>query len=54
MTTFANLLTLMGMALIRFGARGGGGYAFLFFGLLIVGLVVWALTRPGGNESAKG
>lgn len=47
-----NVLTLSGMSLIRFGGRGGGGgLAFLLFGLLIVGVVVWALTRP--SESAK-
>jgi hypothetical protein len=64
MTTLANLLALMGMALIRFGGRGGGGFAFLFFGLLIVGVVVWALARPyesprsnvrpGGSSAAPG
>ncbi|MGO9339844.1 MAG: hypothetical protein ACLPY1_20275 [Terracidiphilus sp.] len=46
MTTLANVLALMGMALIRFGGRGGGGIAFMLFGLLIVGAVVWALARP--------
>jgi hypothetical protein len=30
---------------------GGGRFAFLPIGLLIVGLVVWALTRSG--EAAK-
>ena len=53
MTTIANVATLLGLFLIRFGNRGGSGYAFLMFGLLVIGLVVWALTRPGGNESAK-
>jgi hypothetical protein len=51
MTTCANVLTLMGMSLIRFGGRGGGGFAFLLFGLLIVGVVVWALTRS--SEPSK-
>jgi hypothetical protein len=46
MTTLANVLALMGMALIRFGGRGGGGFLFMLFGLLIVGVVVWALARP--------
>ncbi len=50
MTTCANLLGLFGLALIRFGGRGGAGLVFLFLGLLIIGLLVWALTR---NESAK-
>jgi hypothetical protein len=53
MTTFANALALFGMALIRFGGRGGGGFLFMLFGLLIVGVLVWALTRPGSGESAK-
>jgi hypothetical protein len=52
MMTCANVLTLLGLSQIRFGGRGGGGgFAFLLFGLLIVGVVVWALTRP--SESAK-
>ena len=46
MTTLANTLALMGMALIRFGGRGGGGFLFMLFCLLIVGVVVWALARP--------
>jgi hypothetical protein len=53
MTTLANVLALFGMAAIRFGGRGGGGIVFLVFGLAVVGLVAWALTRPGGSESAK-
>jgi len=46
MTTLANALALFGMALIRFGGRSGSGIAFMLFGLLIVGVVVWALARP--------
>jgi|HubBroStandDraft_2_1064218.scaffolds.fasta_scaffold6170893_1 hypothetical protein len=46
--TAANTLALLGMAFIRFGGRGGG-FVFLLFGLLIVGVLAWALTRPGGN-----
>lgn len=53
MTTLANVLALFGMAAIRFGGRGGGGIVFLVFGLAIVGVVAWALARPGNNESAK-
>ncbi len=49
MTTVANLFTLAAISLIRFGGRGGSGIAFLLFGLLAVGVVGWALTRPGGN-----
>jgi hypothetical protein len=63
MTTFANLLGLFGMALIRFGERGGGGLVFLLFGLAVVFLLVWALTRTAdpdlprsseGNSPAPG
>jgi predicted lipid-binding transport protein (Tim44 family) len=64
MTTLANTLALFGMALIRFGGRGGGGFAFMLFGLVIVGVVVWALARPyeaprssgrpGGSSPAPG
>jgi hypothetical protein len=53
MTTFANALALMGMALIRFGGRGGGGFIFMLLGLAIVGVVVYALARPGNDQSAK-
>jgi hypothetical protein len=53
MTTFANALALLGMALIRFGGRGGGGFVFMLFGLAVVGVVVWALTRTGGNDAPR-
>jgi hypothetical protein len=53
MITCANALALFGMALIRFGGRGGGGFLFLLFGLAIIAVVVWALTRPIRNESAN-
>jgi len=53
MTMRANLIALMGIELIRFGGRGGGGFVFLLFGLAVIAVVVWALTRPGGSESAK-
>jgi len=53
MTTLANVLALMGIELIRFGGRGGGGFVFLLFGLAVIVVLVWALTRPGSSESAK-
>ncbi len=52
MATLANVLALLGVALIRFGGRGGG-FLFMLFGLVIVGVLVWALTRSAGSESAK-
>jgi chromate transport protein ChrA len=45
----AQMLALMGMALVRFGGRGGEGFAFLLSGLLAVGLVAWALMRVNDN-----
>jgi hypothetical protein len=51
MTTLANVLALMGLAAIRFGARFGGGFIFMLFGLMVVGVVVWALTRPIANTT---
>jgi hypothetical protein len=57
MMTLANSLTLMAMDLIRFGGRlgghRGGGLLFLLFGLLIVGVLVWALTRPHGGYPVR-
>jgi hypothetical protein len=51
MITLANMLALVGMAAIRFGARFGGGFIFMLFGLAVVGMVVWALTRPVVNTA---
>jgi hypothetical protein len=51
MITLANVLALMGMAAIRFGARFGGGFIFMLLGLMVVGAVVWALTRPIANTA---
>jgi hypothetical protein len=51
MITLANVLALMGMAAIRFGVRFSGGFVFTLFGLMVVGAVVWALTRPVANTT---
>jgi hypothetical protein len=53
MITCANLLGLLGMSLIRFGGRGGAGFFFFLFGVLVIGLVVWALTRGPVGSSTK-
>jgi hypothetical protein len=53
MITLANVLALMGMSAIRFGGRGGGGVVFMLFGLVVLGVVVWALTRPGGSDASR-
>ena len=52
MITLANFIALMAMAAIRFGGRGGGGIVFMLFGLAVLGVVVFALTRPGRNEGS--
>lgn len=44
---------LSALALMRFGiGRDGDGLMWLF-ALLVVGVLVWALTRPSGNNPAK-
>ena len=52
MVTCANALALFGMVLLRIGGRGGG-FAFFLFGLAIVAVVGWALTRPMRNTTEK-
>lgn len=50
---------LNAMALVRFhGFRmlhggGNGGFAWLLFGLLAIGVAVWAVARTGQGETAK-
>ena len=47
MITLANTLALVGMTLIRFGGRGGGGgFALLVLGLVMVALVAWTVATP--------
>lgn len=47
MVTLANTLALVGIALIRFGGRvGGGGFALLVLGLVMVALVAWTVATP--------
>lgn len=45
-TTVANALGLFGFTAIRFGGRGGAGLVLTCIGLSIVGVLVWALTKP--------
>jgi hypothetical protein len=47
--SIGRVLALMGLTLIRFGGRGGEGFAFLLAGVLAVGLVAWALMRVNDN-----
>jgi hypothetical protein len=47
-----NVLAMIGLAAIRFGGRGGGGFVFMLFGLAVLGVVVWALTQPGSKDAA--
>jgi hypothetical protein len=39
----------------RFGGfgHGGGGFGFAFLLLILAGVVIWAISRPGGAESQK-
>lgn len=47
MITLANTMALVGMALIRFGGRGGGGgFALLLLGLVMIALVAWTVATP--------
>jgi hypothetical protein len=53
MITLANVLALVGMEAIRFGGRIHGGFIFTLFGLAVIGALVWALTRPAGNDAPR-
>jgi hypothetical protein len=50
---------LNALALVRFGGfrlihgGGGGGFAELLIGLAVIGVVVWAIARPGQSETIK-
>jgi phosphotransferase system glucose/maltose/N-acetylglucosamine-specific IIC component len=50
---------LNSLAMIRFGAfrlahgGGNGGFALLVFGLVAIGVAVWAASRPNRSETAK-
>jgi len=50
MATVANALAL---ALMRFGGGRGGGFLLTLFGLVVVGVLVWALTRPDEGHAAR-
>ncbi|HVU45927.1 MAG TPA: hypothetical protein VHD85_07375 [Terracidiphilus sp.] len=34
--------------------RDGDGLALLAMGIVVFGLLIWALSPPGGSHSAKG
>ncbi len=40
------------LALMRIGIGRGDGLMWLL-ALVVIGALVWALTRPGGNDPAK-
>jgi hypothetical protein len=50
---------LNALALVRFGGfrlfhgGGHGSFAWLLIGLVAIGIIVWAVSRPGKNEPAK-
>jgi hypothetical protein len=43
---------------MRFGGfrlgHGGDGFWLLVMGIVVFGLLIWALSPPGGSHSAKG
>jgi hypothetical protein len=39
------------LALMRFGGGHGGGFVWTMLGLVVVGALVWALTRPDKNAA---
>jgi hypothetical protein len=43
---------LNALALMRFGVGRGDGLMWLF-ALVVVGALVWALTRPSGKDPEK-
>jgi hypothetical protein len=54
LTTGLNALALGYFRGFRFFHSGGGGDGLVWlFGLAVVGVLVWALTRPSGNNPAK-
>ncbi len=52
LTTGLNALALARFGGFRFFHGGEDGLLWLF-GLVVVGVLVWALTRPERRESAK-
>ena len=49
MASMAQFPTLLGMDLLRFGVRGGDGFALMLLVLVIVLAVAWALSRPDAS-----
>jgi hypothetical protein len=45
--------SICALALARFGVGRGEGLFWLLFELAVVGVLVWALTRPSRGQSAK-
>ena len=45
------MTALNSLAMLRFGFHGGGGFVFLLFLVVAIGLIVWALTRSGRNSA---
>jgi hypothetical protein len=39
--------------LVFHGGRGGDGLALVLMGVVAVGVLVWALSHSGSNQSAK-
>jgi hypothetical protein len=54
LTAGMNALAMIRFGGFRFGHGGGESFALLLMGLVAAGVLVWALSHSGGNESAKG
>jgi hypothetical protein len=54
LTAGMNDLAMFRFGGFRFGHGGGEGFALLLMGLVAVGVLVWALSHTGSNQSAKG
>jgi hypothetical protein len=45
------MITPSSLAMLRFGAHGGGGFAFLLLLAIAIGVFVWAMSRSGRNSA---
>jgi outer membrane lipoprotein SlyB len=52
-TAVVNALAMARFGGFRMGHAGGGGFGLLLAGLVILGVVAWAVSRPQRSESAK-
>jgi hypothetical protein len=53
-TAGMNALAMVRFGGFRFSHGGGDGFALLLMGVVVFGVLIWALSHSGRNESAKG